>query len=127
MKSQAQHKAQQKYYLAHKEEIKERRRIRRSHIAKRSEGIGEMKYIHIYKTDNSYEKREASTKPDLEEMQRIVGGYIEPLRVCHEGHTRTMVVNEDGISLGLHVNHAASRIAGRPIVGDVFILEGYRV
>jgi len=85
-----------------------------------------MKYIHIYKTDGTHEKRKTPTKPSLEEMQRLVGGYIEPLKVVHEGHTRTMMVNEDGRRLDLPFNAKASLIARRSIYGNVFILEGYR-
>jgi len=77
--------------------------------------------------DGTYKKREAPSKPSLEEMQQIVGGYIEPLRVEHEGHIRTMVVNEEGKLIRLPLNIRASEIAGREIVGNVFILEGYRM
>ena len=86
-----------------------------------------MKYIHIYHMDGNYEKREAPTKPTLKEMQELVGGYIEPLQVRHEGKSRTMVVNEEGLLMNLPRNPGASAIAGTVIVGNVFILEGYRL
>lgn len=85
-----------------------------------------MKYIHIIKADGGYGKREAPTKPTLEEMQHIVGGYIEPVKVIHEGHIRTMVVNEEGNCMGLPANTVASNAAGRRVVGDVLVLQGYR-
>ena len=86
-----------------------------------------MKYLHIYKADGTYEKREAPTKPTLKQMQELVGGYIESVRVEHEEHMRTMVVNEEGFLMGLGFNLNASQIAHRQIVGNVFILEGYRL
>ncbi len=53
----------------------------------------------------------------LKEMQGVVGGYIE--FVCLPA--QVMVVNEDGLSLGLLPNPEASSLAGRPIVGDVLV------
>jgi hypothetical protein len=54
----------------------------------------------------------------LEELQTIVGGYIEVVR------TRTgelLIVNEDGLSLQLPFNSLASSYYGGSIVGDVVI------
>ncbi len=86
-----------------------------------------MKYLHIYKADGSYEKREAPTKPTLVEMQALVGGYIEFVSVTHEGHKRTMVVDEEGLICARpRYNKRASILADKVIVGDVFVMEGYR-
>ena len=85
------------------------------------------KYIHIFRAGGTYEKRKVHAKPTLKEMQDIVGGYIEPVSVRFEKYIRIMVVNEEGKLRGLTVNIAASKIAGSLIVGDVLILEGYRV
>lgn len=85
-----------------------------------------MKYLHIYKADGTSEKREAPTKPTLEEMQKLVGGYIEFVSVLHEGHNRTMVVNEEGLIHNLPLNEEAKKLTGTHIVGDVFVMEGYR-
>lgn len=84
------------------------------------------KVIHIYNTDGSYLRIPRDKKPTLQEMQSVVGGYIECLKVTHEGHTRTMVVNEEGLILGFPDNPEASEIAGRPIVGNAIVLEGWK-
>lgn len=62
-------------------------------------------------------------KPTLEEMQAVVGGYIE--RVSFKGGE--MWVNEDGLGLGLPVNVKATELAqtgafaGNVIVGRVLV------
>lgn len=52
--------------------------------------------------------------PTLQEMQAIVGGYIEHVRVLREdlpGYVYTsMIVNEDGLRLGLPRNERATAI-----------------
>lgn len=66
----------------------------------------------------------AGNRPTMEEMQKIVGGYIE--RVVIKGGE--MYVNEEGFINMLPVNTAAtSRVmygpnrTGLPIVGDVLL------
>ena len=75
-------------------------------------------------------------KPTLKEMQKLVGGYIEVIRPMvrariHEDngkvYTGTMVVNEDGKRLDLPFNAKASLLTQRTILGDVFILVGWRI
>lgn len=73
-----------------------------------------MKYtvIHVNGTSKSL--------PDelsLEEMQKVVGGYIECIGILG-GH---LWVNEEGRLLELKLNRIASIFAGRPIVGDVIL------
>jgi len=51
---------------------------------------------------------------DFAECQQAVGGYIEPLFMA-DGDC--LLVNEDGLSLGLPLNYMATRIAGCNIVG----------
>lgn len=55
----------------------------------------------------------------LKEVQDMVGGYVERLRLPH---AEVMLVNEDGLAMGLAANDAASRLAGTTIVGDVVVL-----
>lgn len=65
----------------------------------------------------------------LAQMQRIVATgskealieYVGPYR--NEAGGQVMVVNEEGLLRHLQLNAGASEIAGRPIVGDVFIGE----
>ena len=59
----------------------------------------------------------------LEEMQAFVGGYIEmvaiPGDVKHaSGGKGILIVNEEGLMMGLPLNRQASILAHRPIVGD---------
>ena len=90
--------------------------------------------IHI-KADGKTEERIVSSAPDLEELQQMVGGYIEVVWVRHKGRRTAMIVNEDGYRLGLSVNPRASQIyqatalfvgqtTDHMIVGDAVILEG---
>lgn len=60
----------------------------------------------------------------LEEMQEIVGGYIEIVRLDEK---TIMVVNEEGLVYNLPYNAKASRLCGIPIVGDVLVCESKMV
>lgn len=57
----------------------------------------------------------------LEELQRLVGGYIE---VVPTPQSKDLIVNEEGVLKALPVNKKATMIAGQPIVGDMVILTG---
>lgn len=57
---------------------------------------------------------------ELEELQEIVGGYIELVYLPYDG---VMVVNEEGLLLNLPYNPKASIYAKRPIVGDVLVCK----
>ena len=59
--------------------------------------------------------------PTLEELQSIVGGYVEMI-MLHDG--RQMMFNEEGRHRDLPINEAASQIAGFDIAGNVAILTG---
>ena len=60
----------------------------------------------------------------LEEMQEIVGGYIEIVRLDEK---QIMVVNEEGVIYNLPHNKKASKLCGIPIVGDVLVCESEQV
>lgn len=51
----------------------------------------------------------------LEELQTMVGGYIEIVNMY--GHI--MVVDEEGLLKHKPYNHVASEMSGRRLVGDV--------
>lgn len=57
---------------------------------------------------------------ELEELQKIVGGYIELVNLPYDG---VMVVNEEGLLYNLPYNLKASNYANRPIVGDVLVCK----
>ena len=93
----------------------------------------EVKYATLY-TPNGGEKdiiSKVRNKLSLEEMQKLVGGYIEIVRL-NDG--RIIIVNEDGLSLNLPVNIEATNIlrrdhsttqyiAGNAIVCDADMVE----
>lgn len=56
----------------------------------------------------------------LEELQKAVDGYIEAVRLPFQDSV--MIVNEEGLLLGLKINILASEIANEPIVGNALIL-----
>ena len=87
----------------------------------------------IIKTDGTRQPVQPANGSDftLEEMQAIVGGYIELVEL--DGNT-TMVVNEEGKLIPLSLNLVASRIfrAHHPaskdfIVGDVLVCNNIQI
>lgn len=58
-------------------------------------------------------------RADLKNLQELVGGYIEPVRLHDNG---VMLVDEDGLMKGLPLNPMASVIAGTKIVGTAVIV-----
>lgn len=61
------------------------------------------------------------TPPTLDAARRHVGGPVEMLRL-HTGDQ--LLVNEEGQLRGLPHNAEASRLAGRPVVGNAMLLAG---
>jgi hypothetical protein len=59
-------------------------------------------------------------EPTLEELQGLVGGYIE---VAYLDKQNILIMNEEGRLMGLPVNHEASSLTGRYIVGDAVLME----
>ena len=53
------------------------------------------------------------------DFQSLVGGYVEVVRLPGG---KVALVNEDGLSLGLPPNHAASAVLGIPVVGTVVVV-----
>lgn len=80
-------------------------------------------YVVTIKANGDEERLKFDGHPTLEQMQALVGGYIEHLDVDFEGKRQHMLVNEEGLFRGLPVNTKATMIALRPIVGDVFIID----
>jgi len=74
----------------------------------------------IYKIAKPKLKRVSDAPMTLKEMQDFVGGLIE---VVYLGDDQ-LVVNEEGLLLGLPYNSEASELSGRRIVGDALLLSG---
>lgn len=75
-----------------------------------------------FKDNGSFGQVDLDRELSLKEMQGLVGGYIELVRVSYHGKTHDMWVNEEGLIHNLSHNLEASSIAGQPIVGNVFIV-----
>lgn len=74
----------------------------------------------------------------LDKLQQLVGGYIEIVWVLYNGKRTAMIVNEDGLSLGLPPNirgteiyRETAKLSGHDsrdvVVGDVVVLEGVTI
>lgn len=83
-----------------------------------------MSKVRVIRADGTREELE-DREPTLEELQEVVGGYIEIVR-SYQDLDEVLVVNEEGRLKGLPINELASLVAKRMIVGDVVVLpESY--
>jgi len=61
-------------------------------------------------------------QPSLEELQDIVGGYVEMMPSFYlPTNIRSAMINEEGQLRGLLVNRIASELFGIIILGDVIV------
>lgn len=87
-----------------------------------------MAYIIYPNAPKKYIEPSNGTDFSLEELQSIVGGYIEVIWLDKFlGDEYIMVVNEEGKLLGLPSNHEASSIAWQPIVGTALLCRASEV
>jgi len=84
-----------------------------------------MKKFQILKTNGDKVSQSFNDNLSLEDLQKIVGGYIEflPLK-----DNKFMIVNEDGKCINLPINIQATFIAKNSnindfIVGDVVVID----
>ena len=82
----------------------------------------------IYKTNGEVIETTPKNGKDfsLEEMQAIVGGYIE---IVYLDNGQIMVVNEEGKINGLPLNENASMLVGYTdlIMGDVLVCDSNQI
>ncbi len=89
----------------------------------------------VYLTDGTSTALEVDKAPTLEQLQKLVGGYIEIVHVLYNGQRAQMIVNDEGHIHGMPPNHMGTAIyhatarlrgyvTGHLIVGDVVVLEG---
>jgi hypothetical protein len=92
-----------------------------------------MGHLIVLKPDGSRDEIEQATYPTLEQLQKLVGGYIELQHVDFRDALREMFINEDGKRENLPVNEEATRVwlrgrqymRGRDvIVGPAVIVVG---
>lgn len=87
----------------------------------------------IYKTNGEVVdvKPQKGKKFNLEEMQAIVGGYIEIYHVNNDKDL--LIINEEGKLLGLHYNEKATELFRKAyrtddfIVGDALVCDNSMV
>ena len=66
-----------------------------------------------------------ATFDDLTDMQRAVGGYIEPVDFTLAGQRCSLYVDEEGLMVNpdyIIDNQFASALVGRRLVGDAFVI-----
>jgi hypothetical protein len=76
---------------------------------------------HIKTDGTEHEYLPKDDKFTLEELQSAVGGMIEVAPNSPQG--KVLLVNEEGLLLGLPLNPFASRLIHYPIVGDALLLD----
>lgn len=83
--------------------------------------------------DNTKPVETKEVKPTLEESQKYIEGYIQPVPCDYGGSRCQMLANEEGFQKKLPVNTRATKIIGQTfgpgaqdIVGNVIILVGWR-
>jgi hypothetical protein len=69
--------------------------------------------IHVFETK----------APSLERAQELVGGLVEMVRSPTDPDIQVLV-NEEGLLVGLPFNEEASKLCDTGIVGDAIILKG---
>ena len=86
------------------------------------------KWAHVYYPNGDFQETQPNNGStfELEELQEVVGGYIEIVRL-NDG--QIIIVNEDGLSLNLPVNIEATNILRRDhstteyIVGNAIVCD----
>lgn len=58
----------------------------------------------------------------LKQLQSMVGGYIERIRLPGD-HKHIFLVNEEGVLKNMPENEVASEMAGQYLVGPVVMIE----
>lgn len=73
--------------------------------------------VTLIKADGTVSDVASDRKLSLEEMQKLVGGYIERVRISGG----EMYVDEEGLIKQLPLNLRASMLAGRELVGNALV------
>ena len=110
---------------AEAEEIKDDEQPQEPHTDEQSTETKTARIVYPDKDSEDYTPKNGTTF-ELEEMQKIVGGYIEVIRL-NDG--RLIIVNEEGLLQGLPVNIEATNILRRDhsttqyIVGTAIVCD----
>jgi hypothetical protein len=79
-----------------------------------------MIYI-LWKADGTGEDIVSDKPLELEQMQKLVGGYIEMVWRGEPYKSHCFMVNEDGRSMGLPVNAKFPELVGNVLEGQMII------
>ena len=80
---------------------------------------------HYMTTDGNVEDKKVR---NFAHAQELVGGMVEVVRgVTMTGRLFTMLVNEEGLLLGLPLNTTATVYSGQEIVGNALVLTDAEV
>ena len=71
--------------------------------------MGKLLSATIYKSDGTVIEESYDKEPDYKVLQRIVGGYIERVSCLKNGRECDMIINEEGLYLGLDKNKQATQ------------------
>ena len=111
------------------------RRYEHSHDSQIPNGEKMIKGFILH-LDGNVEEKEWSMFPLLEDMQEIVGGYIERVVISNsyiadelKDHfdpcgSSEIIVNEEGLLLNLELNESALMLTGQRFVGPVLLFVG---
>jgi hypothetical protein len=78
--------------------------------------------VTIYRTDGNQEQRSLDKSNLLGELQTIVGGYIERIRLPLM-NSYCLIVNEEGLIYDLPINPYYRRLECQPFVGDAVLMK----
>tara|TARA_R100001163_G_C4870421_1_gene72466 strand:- start:40 stop:324 length:285 start_codon:yes stop_codon:yes gene_type:complete len=81
------------------------------------------KYL-IIDTDGEETHVESKEKPDLKEMQEMVGGYIEIVKCKYNDEWKTMILNEEGKLRNLDLNTKATEMYSNNGIGIPDVIVG---
>ena len=99
--------------------------------------MGKLLSATIYKSDGTIIEKSYDKEPDYKVLQRIVGGYIERVSCLKNGRECDMIINEEGLYLGLDKNKQATQFFTEwldktnrmsltdVIVGDVIVFNNF--
>ena len=71
--------------------------------------MGKLLSATVYKSDGTIIEKSYDKEPDYKVLQRIVGGYIERVSCLKNGRQCDMIINEEGLLLGLEKNKQATQ------------------
>ena len=93
----------------------------------------------LHKTDGTQVVSIEQARPSLQEMQGMVGGYIERVKIWDGETPKDMIVNEDGIALDMEPNYKGTMLYGDTVlkntgrksyhivVGPVIVFENFNL